>query len=170
MNHTKVIDCFKRYHRPIRAWLRKRLITKHGEIEVEDLAQEVFMRLLRYDSRDVIDNHAGYIFRVAANVMSEWKERKRNRAQHDPKWLESLSIETDWSQHEIANYIKVFLKTLPPRRREILILHVYEELPYKDIAIKLDLSYRVVLRELTKAYTALRFRVAADELTEVNHS
>ena len=62
--------------------------------DIDDLAQEVFLRLLRYSDDIAVDNPQGYLFRIAANVANEWRERSRVRKPHDDSWLEELQIES----------------------------------------------------------------------------
>ena len=51
------------------------------------------------------------------------------------------------------------MQTLPPRQRQVLLLHVNEGLTYKQIAVRLSVTYRVVLRDLTRAYSQLRIQL-----------
>lgn len=160
MDKVLVANLFTRYFKPVRKWLRR---TGVGTGNTDDLAMEVFLRLLRYDSASTLTNPAGYVFKIAANVASEWRTLSRVAKPHDSEWLEELHY-TDESldADELKLYVEQLFDVLPPRRRQILYMHVYDGLTYKDIAIKLGLTYRIVLRELTKSYTALRIKVAQD--------
>ena len=51
-------------------FLRSRL---PQESDAEDLAQEVYLRLLRVKDRDRIENQRAYVLRVAANIANEWR-------------------------------------------------------------------------------------------------
>ena len=53
---------------------------------------------------------------------------------------------------------------LPPRQREVLLLHVNEGLTYKQIAQQRGLTYRIVLRDLTRAYSTLRMQLRLEDL------
>jgi DNA-directed RNA polymerase specialized sigma24 family protein len=46
----------------------------------------------------------------------------------------------------------------------VLLLRVNEGLTYKEIAERLELSPRVVLRDLSRAYSQLRMRLDPDDL------
>src|SRR3546814_12274886 len=59
------------------------------------LAQEVFLRLLRYSEKTAVENPLGYLLRIAGNVASEWRERARVSKPHDQEWLDDLLIEPD---------------------------------------------------------------------------
>ena len=55
---------------------------------------------------------------------------------------------------------------LPQRQRIVLLLHVNEGMTYKQIASRLGLTYRAVLRDLTRAYSQLRLQLNAEDLSE----
>jgi RNA polymerase sigma factor (sigma-70 family) len=58
---------------------------------------------------------------------------------------------------------------LPRRQREVLLLHVNEGLTYKQIAERLGLTYRVILRDLTRAYSQLRMQLKQDDLGDMEN-
>ncbi len=159
---------FSRWGNPIRSWFTSRDTTpKSG---VDDLAQEVFHRLLRYGDDTAVDNPQGYLFRIAANVADEWRDRSRPRPANDRSWLDHLQIDPDEHansaafQARVSKHMQSAVNTLPKRQRDVLLLHVNEGLTYKQIADRLGITYRIVLRDLTRAYGALRMQLKADDL------
>src|SRR5688572_6915454 len=62
---------FRRWRKPLRQWLSHRSGIKSADLD--DLVQEVFLRLLRYSTAEVIGNPQGYLFRIAHNVATEWE-------------------------------------------------------------------------------------------------
>ena len=164
---------FKRWRKPIRQWLSHRSSVPTADLD--DLAQEVFLRLLRYSDDVAIDNPQGYLFRIAANVANEWQERARHRKPHDDSWLEDLQIEfNDEPENTIARevaheYMHDAVNKLPRRQREVLLLHVNEGLTYKQIAERQGLTYRVILRDLTRAYSQLRMQLKQDDLGDMEN-
>jgi RNA polymerase sigma factor (sigma-70 family) len=125
---------------------------------------------LRYSDETAVENPKGYLFRIAANVANEWRERARIRHPHDDSWLEDLQIDAN-TQPENATRtadrdqrVRAAVDALPPRQREILMLHVNDGLTYKQIAEQRGLTYRIVLRDLTKAYSSLRMQLTVEDL------
>jgi RNA polymerase sigma-70 factor (ECF subfamily) len=159
---------FGRWRRPIRSWFSRRGLVPRAE--VDDLAQEVFLRLLRYSDDVAVENPQGYLFRIAANVANEWRDRSRVRQPHDRSWLDQLQIDPAEQpdnavfQNRISKHLQNAVDRLPKRQREVLLLHVNEGLTYKQIADRLDVTYRIVLRDLTRAYAALRMQLKAEDL------
>jgi RNA polymerase sigma-70 factor (ECF subfamily) len=171
-NH-RLVAWFKRWRKPIRQWLSHRSSVPTADLD--DLAQEVFLRLLRYSDDVAIDNPQGYLFRIAANVANEWQERARHRKPHDDSWLEDLQVESnDEPENTIARqvareYMQEAVNKLPRRQREVLLLHVNEGLTYKQIAERQGLTYRVILRDLTRAYSQLRMQLRQDDLGDMEN-
>jgi RNA polymerase sigma-70 factor (ECF subfamily) len=171
-NH-RLVAWFKRWRKPIRQWLSHRSSVPTADLD--DLAQEVFLRLLRYSDDVAIDNPQGYLVRIAANVANEWQERSRLRRPHDDSWLEDLQVEfNDEPENAIARevareYMQEAVNKLPRRQREVLLLHVNEGMTYKQIAERQGLTYRVILRDLTRAYSQLRMQLKQDDLGDMEN-
>lgn len=156
---SQLVEWFEKWRKPIRSWFRGRLSVPPGDID--DLAQEVFMRLLRYPDA-AVENPQGYLFRIAANVASEWRDRSRFKKPHDSEWLDNLVLDSEEQPEEVfervqwSDHVEAMVNELPPRQRMVLLKHVNEEMTYKKIAEECGLTYRIVLRDLTKAYSTLR--------------
>lgn len=171
--NRRLVTWFKRWRKPIRQWLSHRSSVPTADLD--DLAQEVFLRLLRYSDDVAIDNPQGYLFRIAANVANEWQERARHRKPHDDSWLEDLQVEfSDEPENAIARemankHMQEAVNKLPRRQREVLLLHVNEGLTYKQIAEREGLTYRVILRDLTRAYSQLRMQLKQDDLGDMEN-
>ncbi|HEY0941714.1 MAG TPA: sigma-70 family RNA polymerase sigma factor [Steroidobacter sp.] len=157
---NRIAQWFKDWRQPVKHWLSRRASVPAAELD--DLAQEVFVRLLRYSERTTVQNPLGYLLRIAGNVASEWRERARVARPHDQEWLDDLLIESEQepensvSQKHTDESVKRAVDRLPVRQRQVLLLRINEGLTYKQIAARLGLSPRIVLRDLTRAYGQLR--------------
>ena len=166
--NSRITLWFGRWRKPIRSWFSSRASVPRNE--VDDLAQEVFLRLLRYSDDVAVENPQGYLFRIAANVASEWRDRSRVRQPHNQSWLDELQIDpaaqpdNSVFQNRISKHLQSAVDRLPKRQREVLLLHVNDGLTYKQIADRLGVTYRIVLRDLTRAYGALRVQLKAEDL------
>lgn len=159
---------FKDWRKPVRHWLSRRAAVPAAELD--DLAQEVFLRLLRYSEKTAVENPLGYLLRIAGNVASEWRERARVSKPHDQSWLDDLLIEPDKEpensvcQERTDENVQDAVDQLPFRQRQVLLLRVNEGLTYKQIAERLGVSPRIVLRDLSRAYAQLRMRLDREDL------
>jgi len=128
--------------------------------DLDDVAQEVFLRLLRSDRTELINHPQAYLFQMARHVAVEWATRARNRMPHDANWLEDLPDEDEpealVARESERRFVAQALGTLPARQREILRLHYGDGLAHAQIAERLGVSERIVKRDIIKAYAALR--------------
>jgi DNA-directed RNA polymerase specialized sigma24 family protein len=66
--HSRLAEWFRELRVPLRRFIARR----RGVVaaDLDDVAQEVFLRLPRYDREELIADPRGYLFKVAANVPS----------------------------------------------------------------------------------------------------
>ena len=131
-----------------------------ARVDIEDLAQETYLRLLRArDLRDV-RNPKAYLLTVASNVVAEWRD-------HEPPPTmfeavdESLLVDDGIPVFEVEAEVSQalmdqVLQDLPPMTRAVLMLKFRDRRRCKDIATELQLTDRQVRRHLTRAYEQLR--------------
>lgn len=164
MSKQKVEELYRLWYKPVRAWIRKR--RDIPRLWIEDIAQEVFIRLMKYDP-DIHGSIAGYIFQAANNVAIEWTKRAHLRKSHSTleneiesglglaESPETQLAEIQDNQDKLLR-VELAMSKLKSRQLLILMLHVYEGRTYNNIAKDLGLTYRIVLRDLTHAYAQLR--------------
>lgn len=143
---------------PLRKFLASRNAARVADID--DIAQEVFLRLLRYGSAEMVEHPQAYLFKVAANVSAEWALRARNRFEHDPRWLDLLvsddPLDDFFDSKAVQREIHRALHTLTPRERQVVKLHFEDGLTHREIALRLGVTLRIVRRDFEKSYAKLR--------------
>lgn len=171
LNHGKRLATWNDLWRmSLRRWVASR--SSIQTTDLDDVAQEVFLRLLRYSEDAVIEHPQSYLFRIATNVVNEWHERARNRLPHDDTWLAGLQIESDNEPESAAAHTLISAQVssavarLPQRQREVLLLHLKEDLTYKQIAKQLKLTHRIVRRDIALAYATLRTELHAVDIDD----
>jgi RNA polymerase sigma factor (sigma-70 family) len=150
--------------------LRRFLLGKAGvrSTDVDDVAQEVFLRLMRYERGELVAHPKAYLYKIAFNVAAEWSIRAASRSPHDEKWLANLTggAEPDAVLQRVQSQaeIKRALSTLPVEQREVLKLHFSEELGQNDIALRTGRSRRRIRRDVARAYERLRLELDPEAL------
>jgi len=136
-----------------------------GHEHVEDLAQEVFLRLFRAMEHFRGDAQLStYLYRIVVNVaQDEWKRRRRERERfattpalledEDTSWIESFPQDTPatdelLSQQEIWRAVEQELQQLSEAERAVLVLYHQEECSYEHIALTLKLPLGTVRTHL----------------------
>ena len=139
--------------------------------QVEDLAQEVFLRLYRALPHFRGDATVStYLYRIVVNVaQDEWKRRRKEREHIAPEpafdddlesstWLENLpgddltdharNPEQLLSDSQLVAAVDAALLDLPEVERSVLILYHQEECSYEGIAVALGLPINTVRTHL----------------------
>jgi len=126
--------------------------------EVDDLVQEVFLRIvLRGDSQD-LDRFEGYVFATAASVLKDRLRRRRVRmsAAHvsfepDLHSQADVSPEQTVLAREALRSTTRAIMALPERTRTIFVLRRLEGLSHPEIARRLGLSLSAVEKHVQRA-------------------
>ena len=119
----------QRNDRDLKRYLSQRI---GNRAEVEDLSQEIYLRLLRIERKDLIRSPEALLFRVASNAVYEWRLLARNRLPHSPTDLEDLEsrerepAEDIW-RAELACALTAALEHLSPKCRAAVLLHVAKD-------------------------------------------
>ena len=138
--------------------------------QVEDLAQEVFLRLYRalpeFRGEAALST---YLYRIVVNVaQDEWKRRRRERSviaaapamaeEDDAGWIESFggdelteharNPEQRMEDAEVQAAVEAAMEGLPEMERAVLVLYHQEECSYEGIAAALGMPINTVRTHL----------------------
>jgi RNA polymerase sigma-70 factor (ECF subfamily) len=130
--------------------------------DIEDIVQDIFMRTFQnIQSFNPAERLSPWLYRIAHNAfVNELRRRGKMPLLIDfdtlfshPAYEDPAESERD--QRDMRALIDRGLKTLPPKYREVLVLHYFEELPYRDIADVLQVPIGTVGIRLKRAKKAL---------------
>ena len=145
---------FAEHRGALQAFFRRRIRAKE---DAPDLAQEVYLRMLRISDQDAIRNPVPYLYTVANNLVREHAVLDRRRASgvdideaamHEQ--LETLPA-FDWDVDEgrrVAR-LQVVLKQLSPKCQAAVALRFTDNLTYREVAVQLGVS-----PQMAKKYVA----------------
>lgn len=151
------------YAEDLRRFLLKRRVI---ESDIKDVCQEVYLRMLRFERAETLQNPLAYLFRVAANVAHDFRLRQARWADASESAPEEQ--ETAPSAEELveaASHKRALLRALaalPPLVRAVIALRYQESLTYDEIAERLGVSRRVVQRAVVRGYAQMREALQKD--------
>jgi RNA polymerase sigma factor (sigma-70 family) len=157
---------FLRHRDALQTFFYRRIRTK---ADAADLAQEVYLRMLRVNDTDDILNPAAYLYAVAGNLLRENAAKDRRQADgikvEDDDSAQQLSELPEWDDKLDARRrverLRAVLKQLPPKCCAAVVLRYRYELSVHEIAERLDVSTYMVKKYLGQGLSLCRRRMAS---------
>jgi RNA polymerase sigma-70 factor (ECF subfamily) len=156
-NRSLLLEWRQRWNRSLFQFLRRRV---RSTVDVQDLAQETYLRLLRARDLSEVRNPQAYLLQVASHVALEWCDRQPpgdsmvvlDEDMLVDGQLPELELDARLSQQRLEET----LSAVTPMMRAVLLLRLRDERSYQEIATELRLTDRQVRRYLARGYERLR--------------
>jgi len=110
----------------------------HHKETAEDITSRVFIKAL--EKIDTFDNSRGFfsawIYQIARNAVIDFYRTKKGDIGIDDIWdlVGNDNLERDIDVRQKLKSVEDYLKKLKSEQREIIMLRVWQEMPYKEIA------------------------------------
>ena len=173
---------FDRYHKPIYNFIKKQVAERES---VEDLAQEVFMRVFKSAKNfDVDKKFSSWIYKIALNeVKRHWKRTGSRQTfslnvpvgdeggdSERGDFLEDQRIapEANTEQQLFSRDLKTLIDRLPEKQKTVVLLKVYNELTFEEIAEICECPLSTVLSRMRYAVSKLRRWLGIEEGEELH--
>ena len=136
--------------------------------DASDLAQEVYLRMLRVKDLSTIRSPEAYLFTIAANLAQEHNVKSRASGR-------SLDINDDAVQEQLAELpsfgqecdaeargqrLQEVLLELPAKCQAAVALHYWRGLSYAEVGTQLGISSHMVKKYVQRALAHCRRRMA----------
>lgn len=107
-----------------------------SEEDAYDITQETFLKFIRYGTSYQHNNLKGYLLTIARNIcFTFFKEKKRTLTKCEWEEIDGIPYGIDKiKEAEVSVYLGSLLSELSQDMREVIILRIYEEMKFKDIA------------------------------------
>ncbi len=164
--HEREIErLFQEHNQSLLRFVTARL---HSAQEAREIAQEAYVRLLNLDKPDTVSYLRAFLFRIAANLVSDrLKQRDRRREIRDLVFFESAETspppERVLAGREELEVIRVAIEELPAKCRMAFLLHKIHDLPVEDTAAQMKLSVRMVRLYIARAIAHCKERLDSAE-------
>lgn len=135
--------------------------------DAEELAQEVYLRLLRVADADALRNPEAYLYAIAANLLKEHAVQQsigRNGVSLEdagfPELSEVVSYPDLVDKAQRTERLREVLQQLPAKCQAAVVMRHWHGLSYEEIAQKLDISVNMVKKYLVHALAHCRRRMS----------
>jgi RNA polymerase sigma-70 factor (ECF subfamily) len=160
--------------------LVERLFTNHGPAlqaflhrrlrkgpDAAELAQEVYVRMLRIPDMSTVRNPEAYLYAVASNLAKEHARRSPPSSRvldiDDPmvqaQLAELPTYGGDLDHEQRTRRLREVLNQLSPKCRAAVVLQYWHGLSYQEIGLKLGISTNMVKKYLSQALMHCRRRM-----------
>lgn len=160
--HAFAVAAVGKYGRQLHAFLRRRAWQPE---DLDDLVQEVYLRLLRIDDADTVRNPLAYIYGVASHVASEFNMRgRKGRVVFDSSAVEASMDDEGAPEGRpsveggayFERHVNDALRQLSAKHLAVLLLERRDGLTQAQIAEKLGLSQHTVKKYSVQALAHVR--------------
>lgn len=156
-NQSLLAGWRQRWNRSLLQFLKCRV---RAQVDIEDLAQETYLRLLRARDLSDVRNPQAYLLRIASHVVSEWRHHQAPSGStvepEDDLLVDDRTPEFELDVRISQERLNETLDGFSAMMRAVLLLKLRDERSCRDISHELGLSERQVKRYLARGYESLR--------------
>jgi RNA polymerase sigma-19 factor, ECF subfamily len=156
-NKSLLLEWRQRWNRSLFQFLRRRV---RSTVDVQDLAQETYLRLLRARDLSEVRNPQAYLLQVASHVALEWCDRQPRTDSmvvlDEDMLVDGRLPELELDARLSHQRLEQTLASVSPMMRAVLLLRLRDERSYQEIAAELRITDRQVRRYLARGYERLR--------------
>jgi RNA polymerase sigma factor (sigma-70 family) len=158
---------FRAHHAGLVQYLRHHV---GNDADARDIAQETYLRLLRYRESQDLDSLKALLFRIATNLLA--MRRRTARAQrwaHHRPVDEEIGLLADEPSHDQRlaserqlDRLMEVIKRLPPKCQQVFVLSRFHDMTYLEIAKRCGISVKMVEKHIAKALGICRIEVGEE--------
>lgn len=137
--------------------LRGRL---RGADDARDILHDAFARLVGSRPGTALHNPEAYLQRIIRNLLIDRSRRSAKKPAHLPITDEmEFAVPPDQEYaievSQMREQYRAIVAALPPRTRQVFLLHRVDELQYIEIAARLEISVRTVEWHISEALSQI---------------
>ncbi len=151
---------FSEYRSALNRYFRRQV---SDPADAEDLAQEVYLRLLRVEQNATIQNPEAYLYTIAVNLLRERAalSSRRGLSVHLEDVDESLLGITASAEDEIDRIgrerdVEEAVNGLPPKLKAVIVMHYRHQRTHREMARDLGISTAATRKYVSQALQLCR--------------
>lgn len=156
-DERSLIESFKRHEKSLRYYISSFFITPQ---DIEDIAQETFLRTFKSDIQKKVLKPKPFMFRVAKNlIMSEYRRSSYKLTDyiddvgHEAEPMDISNLEHDYEVQQKLGLFCEALAGLPEQCRKVVIMRKVYGLSIKEISERLGMPTSTINWNIAKGMT-----------------
>jgi len=166
-SRSQISKAFMEQQRPLKAFISRFI---RGPQDIDDIAQETFIRAFLAEQKGDIQHPKAYIYRVARNLAFETLAKKSIQLTSyiedscDQSLLQSgEDIEHKAIVMEKFDRVKIAIAEMPPQCQRVFIMHKVYGFKYKEISQQLGISVSTVEKHMMTGLKKCRQSMKSQE-------
>ncbi len=126
--------------------------------DARDVAQEAYIRLMKYEGSEDVKSPESLLFRIAINIANDMGRADKVRKVSDHCDIDDLDFdsgvatpEREVSACEQLDLLYSAIEQLPPKCRQVFVLHRFHSMTYPQIAAHCGISVKMVEKHISRA-------------------
>ena len=139
----------------LRRYVRARVTSRQ---DAEDVIQEAYLRVLRYSAQHEVEDRERLLFSAARNLAVDNQRRQQARRRIAANCAVFAMGNANWpaaeevlDARERLQRVEAAIALLPPRCRDVFLLHRIDGLSYSEIARSCRISVSAVEKHIARA-------------------
>ncbi len=151
-------EIIRRHHTSLIKFLRRRLSTAD---DADDVAQETYIRMMKYEGSSEIRSPSAMLFRIAVNVANDHGRAAQARCASDHCDIEDVALASEQPSaeravqaHQSLSLLLDVIEGLPPKCKQVFLLSRAHGMTYGEIALHCGISVKMVEKQISRALAA----------------
>jgi len=160
-------EVIRLHHDSLIKFLRRRLRIAD---DADDIAQETYIRMMKYEGSREIKSPSAMLFRIAVNVANDSGRAALARCAADHLEIENVHLVSEQPSAERAllaeqhlDLVLDVIEDLPPKCKQVFLLSRVRGMTYPEIAEHCGISVKMVEKQISRAVAACLRKVGGRE-------
>jgi RNA polymerase sigma-70 factor (ECF subfamily) len=160
-------EIIQSHHDSLIRFLRRRLSVAE---DANDVAQETYIRMMKYEGSQDIRSPSAMLYRIAVNVANDHGRASQARRAGDHLQIESIDVASDWPSAERAvaarqdlDRLLDAIEELPAKCKQVFLLSRARGMTYPQIALHCGISVKMVEKHISRALSACMKKVGGED-------
>jgi RNA polymerase sigma factor (sigma-70 family) len=149
-------EVIRRHHDSLIKFLRRRNV-----VDADDIAQETYIRMMKYDGSCEIKSPSAMLFRIAMNVAEDHRRAAQARCTAEHVDIDGVQLLSEAPSAERAvlaeQHLDILIdviQRLPPKCRQVFLLSRARGMTFPEIARHCGISVKMVEKQISRAMAA----------------
>jgi RNA polymerase sigma-70 factor (ECF subfamily) len=159
-------EVIRRHHESLIKFLRRRLSIAE---DANDVAQEAYIRMLKYEGSTEVKSASAMLFRIAVNVANDHGRAAQTRRQSKHVQVDDFELESGLpsaertlaAEQDLHRLLDV-IEGLPPKCKQVFLLSRARGMTYPEIARHCGISVKMVEKQISRALAVCLAKVGGD--------